>query len=318
MTTLISLVGLIGRFAGDLLIAAFGWAASILFGRVPRSHQIYLSSMVFGSVLWAALLVLLVVPSLAALALSTTPHPGCLNPSRLATAMLVGVLVLPALVGLAGWLVPVESWPGEGPWRSPRDRARLHHDPGDLRPAGLPGRGWPDPKAAQPTSRLGRHARARRHRGRGLRPDGRAPFGRAWLRPGLPPTRGPRRASSACRRGSSPGSAVRTVRQTAGRLYEICGNDLRVGVYPSDIAISIAPGDRMEARATVFDALETTKAHLTTSAEAQKVEDELKVAQGVRWIPARGRDVREGRRCHERPRHPGVRVGHPVSNPDAG
>ncbi len=108
MTTLLSAVGLVGRFAGNLLVAAFGWAASLMFGRVPRSHQIYLVSMVFGSLLWTILLIGLIVPSLATLALSTTPHPGFVNQSWLVTAMLIGVLILPAFVGIAGWLVPAE------------------------------------------------------------------------------------------------------------------------------------------------------------------------------------------------------------------
>ena len=44
----------------------------------------------------------------------------------------------------------------------------------------------------------------------------------------------------------------------------------------------------MVARASVFDALEATKAHLTTSAEAQKVEDMLKriaQARSVMYAP---------------------------------
>lgn len=42
MTMIVSIFGFAGRIAGDLLTTALGWASSLLFGRVPRSHQIYL------------------------------------------------------------------------------------------------------------------------------------------------------------------------------------------------------------------------------------------------------------------------------------
>jgi hypothetical protein len=34
MTILVSVFGFAGRFAGDLLTSALGWASSLLFGRV--------------------------------------------------------------------------------------------------------------------------------------------------------------------------------------------------------------------------------------------------------------------------------------------
>jgi hypothetical protein len=40
MTILVSVFGFVGRFAGDLLTSALGWASSLLFGRVPRAHQV--------------------------------------------------------------------------------------------------------------------------------------------------------------------------------------------------------------------------------------------------------------------------------------
>ena len=75
MTTLISILGIAGRFAGGLLTSALGWASSLLFGRVPRSHQVYLVLMMAASILWTVFLLALVVPSIASLLLATTPHP---------------------------------------------------------------------------------------------------------------------------------------------------------------------------------------------------------------------------------------------------
>ena len=52
MTILVSIFGVAGRLAGDLLTTALGWASSLLFGRVPRSHQVFLVLMMALSILW--------------------------------------------------------------------------------------------------------------------------------------------------------------------------------------------------------------------------------------------------------------------------
>ncbi len=258
------------------MIAAFGWAASLMFGRVPRSHQIYLTSMVFGSVLWSVMLIGLVVPSLAALALSTTPHPGFLSQSRLATALLIGVIVLPACVGIAGWLVPAEGGRAGG-LGALREVLRGYITTPVI--SGLlvflAGVG------------LARKLRSRRHGWA----DSHVPVvieagdydqTVASVHAGLSSAGLTAQARPAPRILSLPGWVLTRIggpngtKESPERLRELCGPDLRIGIYPSDIAISIAPANRMVARASVFDALEATKAHLTTSAESQKVEDMLK------------------------------------------
>jgi len=72
---------------------------------------------------------------------------------------------------------------------------------------------------------------------------------------------------------SVAGSNVRKLRPD--RLIELSRPGLRVGVYPSDIAISGAIRDRTRARAAILSRLATTSAHLTMSAEAQEVEDRI-------------------------------------------
>jgi hypothetical protein len=72
---------------------------------------------------------------------------------------------------------------------------------------------------------------------------------------------------------SVAGDNVRKLRPD--RLIELIGPSMRVGVYPSDIAISANTQDRTRARAVMMSRLATTAAHLTNSAEAQKVEDRL-------------------------------------------
>jgi hypothetical protein len=74
------------------------------------------------------------------------------------------------------------------------------------------------------------------------------------------------------------GNNVRKLRPD--RLIELTGPTLRVGVYPSDIAISGPTREQTRARAAILSRLATTAAHQTTSAEAQKIEDEIeKVAE---------------------------------------
>jgi len=69
------------------------------------------------------------------------------------------------------------------------------------------------------------------------------------------------------------GSSVRKLRPD--RLITLTSENLNVGVYPSDIAISGTSHDRTRARAAIVSRLATASAHLTTSKEAQEVEDRL-------------------------------------------
>src|SRR5665811_160362 len=73
VTILVSVFGFAGRFAGDLLTSALGWASSLLFGRVPRSHQVFLVLMMAGSFLWLVLLLALVLPIVSSTLLAATP-----------------------------------------------------------------------------------------------------------------------------------------------------------------------------------------------------------------------------------------------------
>src|SRR5665811_70692 len=93
VTIVVSFFGFAGRFAGDLLTSALGWASSLLFGRVPRSHQIFVVLMMAGSFTWLLFVLGLVLPSIAALLLSATPHPPFVDQAWLAFVLLVGVVL---------------------------------------------------------------------------------------------------------------------------------------------------------------------------------------------------------------------------------
>jgi membrane-associated phospholipid phosphatase len=275
MTIFISFFGIAGRFAGDLLITALGWASSLLFGRVPRTHQIFLVLMMAFSFLWLILVLGLLVPSVASFMLSATPHPPSINEAWLAVVLVLGVLLLPLAVGVAGYLVPAE---GERPggWAIVRDILRGYlltplisglliflAGVGMIRKARSRGHGWSDihvPIVVKP----GGYDQLVRDLGETLDSAGLpAPAEEApWV------LTLPARLLTAVAGGN-----VRKLRPD--RLMELEAPTLRVGVYPSDIAISGPTWDRVRARAAILSRLATTAAHLTTSEEAQKVEDQI-------------------------------------------
>ena len=70
--------------------------------------------MMAASFVWLVMLLGLLLPSIASLLLSATPHPPFVDQAWLGFALLVAVVVLPLGVGLAGYLVPAQ---GERPER---------------------------------------------------------------------------------------------------------------------------------------------------------------------------------------------------------
>jgi hypothetical protein len=284
MTMVVSFFGFAGRFAGDLLTSALGWASSLLFGRVPRSHQIFLVLMMAWSFTWIVLLLGLLVPSIAALLLSSTPHPPFIDQAWLGFALLLGVIFLPLGVGLAGYLVPAE---GERPAGAAilgeilRGYLLAPLISGLL--VFLAGVG------ATRKVRSVRHGWSDAHVPIVVKPGGYDQMV-ADLQDALADVDLPATAVDAPWVLTLParlltrvaGGNVRKLRPD--RLIELTRPDLRIGVYPSDIAISGASRDRTRARAAILSRLATTSAHMTMSAEAQELEDRL---EGVA-MPADG------------------------------
>jgi hypothetical protein len=276
MTAIVSLFGIIGRFAGDLLNSATGWAGALMFGRVPQSHRRYLAAMMGGSVLWAILVLGFVVPSLAVWGLSTTPHPSFITVSWLAFVITLGVIVVPLGVGAAAYLAPADGKRAGG-IRGVVELARGYV----LTPviAGLlvflAGVG------IARKARSARHGWSDTHIPIVVPPDGYddtvATIHDALVAAGMPLS-----VEAASRVLSLPGWVlthmagpnVRHLRPD--RLMELCATDVRVGIYPSDVAVSTTAELRTPIRATIVAALATADAHLTTSAESQKLEDRLK------------------------------------------
>ena len=200
MTLLISAVGVIGRLAGALLTTSLGWASTLMFGRVRSSHQIFVVSMLAGSLVWLLLLVGALAPGLPNIMLDLTPHPAFIDRSLVRLAFLVGLVIVPLGVGLAGYLVPAD---GERPARPPRRRrgpAWLPAHPGPRRAHALPAGRRNLSEGPEPASPLVGHAHPDRGQAKCLRPAGPRPGAR-------PPGRGSARRGDRC-----PGACSRCPR----------------------------------------------------------------------------------------------------------
>jgi hypothetical protein len=276
VTLLISAFGFAGRFAGDLLMSALGWASSLLFGRVPRSHQVFLVLMMAGSFLWLVVVLSLALPSIGSFLLAATPHPPFVDNAWLGWALLITAIVLPLFIGLAGYLVPSD---GE-------------------RPEGLAALGellrgyllaplisglliWLAGVGVARKIRSKRHGWSDIHIAIVVEPDGYDQLATVVeeatdsARLDLAVREAPRAVTvPAWLLTRVAGENVRRMRPD--HLRALTGRHLRIGIYPSDIAISGSTGSRTLARAAILSRLVTADVHLTTSKEAQAVEDDLR------------------------------------------
>ena len=273
MTILISVAGFVARFAGTLLTTSLGWASSLLFGRVQRSHQIFVTLMLAGALTWIVLVVCAIAPIVSDTMFDVTPHPASITRTLLRAAILAGVAIVPLGVGLAAFLVPSDGERPTGPG-IPIELLRGYI----LTPllAGL--------LLFLPAVGISRKVRSVRH---------------GWADTHIPIVVKPKgydqtvvdlaavleEAGLAVRSEDAPavlsapawlltrvaGSNVARLRPD--RLVELKGPRLRIGVYPSDVAISGPSPERGRARSAILMGLADTSAYLTTSAEAQSLED---------------------------------------------
>jgi len=286
MTILISVGGFIFRFAEGFLTTSLGWASNLMFGRVPRSHRVFVTLMLAGSLLWLFLLIGFLVPGVPSFFLQTTPHPNQIDqPLRpvLGIAILVGLVVVPLIVGAAAYLVPADGERRTGLAIAGELLRGYLLVPvllfllvfltvvGITRKVRSVTHGWSDVHIPIVVKPKGYDQ---------LVTD----LGLTLTAMDLPVV-----AEDAPRVLSFPawllsrvaGENVRRMRPD--RLMELEGEDLRVGVYPSDIAISGPDPVRIRARAVIVSRLATTAAYLTTSAETQAIEDRFqKIADQFR------------------------------------
>ncbi len=293
MAIFATIFGVIGRFAGKLLTAALGWASTLLFGRVPQDKQILLVLMTFGSVIWFVLLAGVVFPDLATLMLGFITLPSFISDNWIRLAMLVAAIIVPLLIGTAAVFV------------QPRER----------RPTGMDLlrnilRGYPLAFVLAlvlvflAIVAVVRKVRALVKRWKDahvaivVREGGYermvADLERAVDEAGLDVTSGeapqilvmPARVVAAV-----AGSGVRSL--VPDRLVQLKSKDLEIQLHPSDIALAGKETLVNRARAALASRLASTSAFMTTSAEAQALEERLQAVADRQRLDERGQDELE-------------------------
>lgn len=108
MALISGLAGVLGRFAGRLLNSSLGWATVLLFGKVSGRKQTVLLLIALASVLEVVLVVGIVFPDLGTTLIAFVPAPSFVSRDLIRLAMLVAAIALPLVVGIAA-IVLTES-----------------------------------------------------------------------------------------------------------------------------------------------------------------------------------------------------------------
>lgn len=289
MVLIAPLIAFLGRQVGRLVQMIFGWATVLLFGRVPQSKQLLLAVVTLGSLAWVVALVGVIVPDVGAFLLAAIPRPDFIAEGWIRVVMLVLAIVLPLGVGAAGLMLMDES----------------------DRPAGIGGkavqvlRGYPYAAVlalvilflavVAPVFKV--RAIVKRwedaHIPIVVKPGGyeqvagelEAAVDAAGLE--LTRVRAPRVLELPSRLlALVGGESVR--RLVPDRLVMLKASALEVTIHPSDVAVVGSKEGVARARAAVADRLTKTEAYLTSTKEAQEVEDAIRALHD----PAASVDVR--------------------------
>ena len=282
MAILAGIASLLGRFAGQILNTTLGWATLLLFGKVPASRQLHLLVIVFGSLVWVVLVVGVLVPTVGTLLLSGVTLPAFIDLGWVRLAMLAGALVLPAVIGGLAMFVAEK---GSRPSGFGNISAILRGYPfafvlaltmvllalvASWRKIRSMSKRWVDahiPIVVKP----GAYERVLTQLSDTLNDSGlkHTPRDAGQLLAGPPKLLD-------LVAGRALGALV------PDRLMLLVGSNFEALVYPADVAISGTKDAVAQARAAISSKLVDVPAYMTTSAEAQRVEDELtKVKSGA-------------------------------------
>ena len=270
-----SVFAMAGRFAGRLLNSVLGWATLLLFGKVEGRKQTVLLVIALGSLAWVLTLIGILLPEIGAFLLAFVPIPEAVDDTWVRLGMLALALIIPLLIGAAAIYVAEPS----------------HRPKGAGLVTGVL-RGYPFTLVLAVTIvilagvSLVRKVRSLTKRWEDahvpviVKPGGYdrvlGDLRRVLDAAGLPVTVRPAPAIV-----SLP---PRLLDAVAGRalgglvpdsLMMLTASDLDVLVYPSDVAISGTKVATARARAAIAVELTTSPAYLTTSAESQRIEDEI-------------------------------------------
>lgn len=281
-----SIFAMLGRFAGRLLNTALGWATLLLFGKVEGHRQSLLLVIALGSLAWVATVLGVLFPDLGAFLLTFIPLPEFIDDTVIRLVMLGLALLIPLAIGIAAVFIAEKGSRTTG--------------------LGLVGgvlRGYPFTLVLAITIlllavvSLVRKARSLVKRW----DDAHVPV---IVKPGgydrvLRDLQGVLEAAGLDVRPQAAPAVLsappRMLDAIAGRalgglvpdrLMLLRSPELEVLVYPSDVAIAGTKVAVATARAAIADRLTDSPAYLTASAEAQRIEDQLReIAQHDRGAP---------------------------------
>src|SRR5947209_7833932 len=100
MAILQGLLAALAKYAGTIINTAFAWATVMLFGKVPRDRQLYVSLSALGSVVWLLCVLGTAFPTLAVFLLAFAKPPPWIDKEWIRLAMLSAAFVLPLIVGV--------------------------------------------------------------------------------------------------------------------------------------------------------------------------------------------------------------------------
>jgi hypothetical protein len=275
-----SVFAMLGRFMGRLLNAVLGWATMLLFGKVEGRQQLFVLVMAIGSLIWVVTLAGVLVPDIATFTLTFVPVPDYVDDTWIRMAMLAAAAAIPLLIGIGAVVLTDKNQRPKG---------------GGLVGAVL--RGYPFTLVLAVTIvYLGVIAAVRKVRSMTKRwenahvpvivkPGGYdrvvADLENVLDAAGLDVRREPAPAAL-----SMPAHLLEAVAGKAlgalvpDRLMVLKGDGLDILVYPSDIAISGTKDRLARARAAIASKLTTSPAYMTTSAEAERLEDSITALAG--------------------------------------
>src|SRR5262245_54553443 len=98
---LVQAFAFIGRSAGKILNAIFGWAVRALFGGVSGTQQTLLTILVAGAAMWPLLLVGAAAPRAAPYVLTFVSVPKSIPEGAIRAAWIGLAVALPSILGLA-------------------------------------------------------------------------------------------------------------------------------------------------------------------------------------------------------------------------
>jgi Putative Actinobacterial Holin-X, holin superfamily III len=100
MALIQALLAFVGRSAGKILYAIFGWAVRALFGYTTGARRTILTGLVALAALWPVLLLGIALPRVAAFAIAFVPLPKSVHEGWLRAGWIVLAVVVPTLVGV--------------------------------------------------------------------------------------------------------------------------------------------------------------------------------------------------------------------------